>query len=150
MQDIGCADCAQGAEIKARYNDRMEAIKTAHKKLEQDGNKLPEKKSCTECGQKPTIHPNSPFCASCLAKRSRKNKRRSQSAPVKTKSKRTGQSMPKSQNRAVVEWQALAAVFQEHDQVLNKIGKLATEEVRPIEHQIVLMLRDQLKARKIL
>jgi len=44
------------------------------KEMPQDIEKTEDLKLCEECGERPTIHPNSRLCARCLGKRARKDR----------------------------------------------------------------------------
>jgi len=56
--------------------------------------------------------------------------------------------MANLQKATMGEWQPLIEVFKEYEQVLEDVRKLAAEETRPFEYQIIAMLKDQLIARK--
>jgi len=123
-------------------------IEEAKNKSEQTKSQPPKKKICKVCAQKPTMHPNSPYCGGCLAKRANSSKRRSRSASVGNKNSNATRSMANLQKATMGEWQPLIEVFKEYEQVLEDVRKLAAEETRPFEYQIIAMLKDQLIARK--
>ena len=118
---------------------------------------------CT-CG-KPTISPNSPLCPWCMSERSHKpmttkketkpkrprgrpRKDRPPESPVEaTKTNKTAHSMPKPKKKAAVKPEAdLAINFGKYGSVLERVEELAAEEMRPVDMQVIYMLRRALDA----
>jgi len=106
---------------------------------------------CEKCGEKPTIQPNSPLCASCIgrqawrdgkAKKKRLPKKKSP-ASSNRKDNRQGQDKHKTeigQPRANIE-----IVFSgKYGQVLKEVEKLAEEEIRTVEEQIIYIIKTYL------
>lgn len=101
-----------------------------------------------ECG-KITLSPTCPYCPSCMAKRS--NKDRSTKKEPKSKRPRgrspgkratdspTG--APKKENTA------LTIDFGKYSPILREVEKLAEEEMRPVDLQVVYILKHYLNQR---
>lgn len=111
--------------------------------------KQENERMCSECGSKKTISPNSTLCASCMARRSNKKRPSSKKTLTSFKTKETikGQDKHKAeigQSRANFE-----IVFSgKYRQVLKEVEKLAEEEIRSTEEQIVFILKNYLKGIK--
>lgn len=117
---------------------------------------------CEDCKEKPTLSPNCPLCPSCMAKRSNQGRsakqepkaKRPRGRPPKMRptgnhgdcQKGTGatQSMPKPEKAAVGSNMALTIEFGKYGHILKEIQKLAEEEVRPVELQVIYMLKNAL------
>ena len=112
----------------------------------------PEKKEntriCGECKERQTISPGNPYCASCMSKKSWEARRVKKKAPVKSKKKDTtkdkAQTEKPQQNRNT----ALTIEFSKHVSVLREVEKLAEEEVRPVDLQVIFILKNYLNNTK--
>lgn len=93
-------------------------------------------KVCEICKEKPTIHPNSRYCASCMARRSHKKK------TAKETPKRTSPAQPPRPDREL----SLTVNFGKHGDILEQIERLADEELRPVEMEIIYLLKQHLNA----
>lgn len=101
------------------------------------------------CG-KPTIRPNSKLCASCMGKLAHKTKKPAEKAVKPAKTKTEGYEPQKSTSSAQRQADEACSVdFREYASVLSEIEKLAKEEVRPINYQIIHMLKQQLEIKKL-
>ncbi|HUV59816.1 MAG TPA: hypothetical protein VMW09_06855 [Desulfatiglandales bacterium] len=100
---------------------------------------------CEDCKEKPTISPNNPYCASCMAIRSHKKRPRNKKAAGSTKRKDTTQGQGK-RNAEIGQPRAdFEVVFSEkYSQVLKEVEKLAEEEIRSTEEQIVYIIKNYL------
>ena len=115
----------------------------------------PEKKEnariCEKCGKKPTIQPNSPLCASCIGKQAWKDgkaKKRppNKKVPASTKRKETTQGQGKHKAEIGQPRAHFEVIFNEkYSHILNKVQKLAEDEIRSFEEQIVYILKGYLK-----
>lgn len=109
---------------------------------------LENTKLCS-CG-KPTIRPNSKLCASCMGKLAHKTKKLSEKAIKPAKTKTEGYKPQKSTKPAQRQADGACTVnFGEYASVLSEIENLAKEEVRPLNHQIIHMLKEQLKIKNL-
>ena len=93
-------------------------------------------KLCETCGQKPTIQPTSTECASCMAKRSHKKKKARGRPPKNTPKQLT---RPTLESRVVVD-------FGKHGDILGQVARLADEELRTPELEIIHLLKEHLNA----
>ena len=101
-------------------------------------------KLCEDCGEKPTLHPNSKLCAGCMARRSHKNKKRPESAFKASKKKSKGGTKRKAAK--TFEDANVIIEFGEYAPVLKEIEKIADQEMRPLGLQIIYMLDRYLKS----
>jgi hypothetical protein len=99
------------------------------------------------CGS-PVIHPNSKLCASCLGKMAHKNKKAPEK-PVKPPKTKTEGCKPQKSTRPVQRKAGATCTvdFGKYASILKEVKKLADEDMRPLDLQIVYMLNSQLKAR---
>ncbi|MBW1795570.1 MAG: hypothetical protein JRJ38_14255 [Deltaproteobacteria bacterium] len=132
-----------------------------------DDSLRPEKKEnarLCDCG-KITLSPNCPYCPSCMAKRSNKGrsakkeskpkrprgrppKKRATESPTETpKKEKTTHGMPKPEKATVGPYTALTIDFGKYSPILRAVEKLAEEEMRPIELQVVYILKHYLNGR---
>jgi len=109
----------------------------------------PEKKEntkiCNKCGKNPTIQPNSPLCASCIGKQAWMDGKAKKKVPASPKRKET------TQNKAIPEKPhqdlntALTIKFGKYASVLSEVEKIAEEEVRSVDLQVIYILKKYLK-----
>jgi len=103
---------------------------------------------CTDCQERETLG-NSPFCASCLgvrgnrakAAKALKAKDKGSEKPIKAKK---AQSKPKDKKTLRHTNTALMIEFGKHASILREVEDLAEDQIRPVELQIVYMLKTQL------
>lgn len=115
---------------------------------------IPEKEEntriCEKCGKNPTIQPNSPLCASCIGKQAWKDGKAKKKRPSNKKAsalpirKRTTQGQEHKveigQPRTNFE-----VVFKgKYGKVLKEVEKLAEEEIRTVDEQIVYIIKNYL------
>ncbi len=115
------------------------------------GNEASEGKArlCKDCGEKPTISPRSPYCSSCMQKRATEARALKKAAPEKDKGpqarKKRGEpgerASPKAKEVPKAEINAVRVDFGGHPEVLTAIQKLAEEEMRPLDLQIIYILK---------
>ncbi len=104
---------------------------------------------CKDCNEKPTISPKHSLCASCMARLS--NKKRLPKKKVLASPKRKGN--PQGQGRHRPEIGQPRANFEvvfsgKYSQFLKEIEKLAEEEIRTVDEQIIFILKNYLKGIK--
>jgi len=100
---------------------------------------------CSDCQEKETLG-NSPYCASCLGvrgNRAKAAKAKSKRAEKPEKAKKT-QSKPKSKKAQGKANTALTIEFGKHVSILRQIESLADREIRPVDCQVIYMLKTQL------
>ena len=131
----GCEKCVQGEKI-------ME--------LEKEGSSINNEQEeignlCKECGKKPRLG-NSPFCASCLGVRGNRAKaaKAKNEGTEKPKKTKEAQGKPKDKQALNDANAALTLEFGQHASVLREVKRLADEQVRPVEYQIIYILKTEL------
>lgn len=144
---FNCEGCIQG-----QGQSKDDPLKTEKK----------ENTRLCDCG-KTTLSPSCPLCPSCMAKRSNKGKsakeqpkpkrprgrpptkRPTESPGGAPKKEKTTKGMPKSERVGVGSDTALTVEFGKYSHILKQVEKLAEEEMRPVELQVVYMLRKSLE-----
>jgi len=152
-----CGDCSQGKLIVKEHQNMLggEKGKSIMPDQAKSGNEASEGKArlCKDCGKKPTISPRSPYCSSCMQKRAMEARARNKPAPEKNTGPRAGKkrdepgekASPKGKEVTKAEINAVRVDFGRHRDILGAIQKLAEEEMRPLEVQIIYMLKRCLK-----
>jgi len=106
-----------------------------------------------ECG-KTTISPNCPFCPSCMAKKSnearaakQKAEKRAAERPPGGKTREdTTHDMPKPGKPPTGPDTALVIDFGKYPDVLGRVRSRAEQEIRPVDLQVIFMLKQGLQA----
>ena len=106
---------------------------------------------CEKCGKNPTIQPNSPLCASCIGKQAWKDGKAKKKRPPNKKApgslKRKEATQGKGKHKAVIvdSERYMEIVFsQKYSQVLKEVEKLADEEIRTVDEQIIYIVKTYL------
>jgi hypothetical protein len=107
---------------------------------------------CEECGVKPPMSVNGRLCASCMARRSNVNrskkktgKKKTKKAPPKPKSSpKPGIKEYMDRMETKVEEPVITVHFGEYKEILGQIKRLAGEETRSLELQIIHLLKRSL------
>jgi hypothetical protein len=104
---------------------------------------------CEKCGEKPKFG-RSPYCASCMARKSneaRKGKTTKKSTKSRRGRKKAGHSKDKAEKSPPGgDEAALKIDFGKHAQILRQIERLAEEEIRSVESQVIYMLKTYLSS----
>ena len=118
-----------------------------------------------ECG-KVTLSPNCPYCPSCMAKRSNKGKstkkkpkaKRPRGRPLKKRPTESPGDAPKKENTTpsmsnpgkdpVGQNTALTIDFGKYSHILKQVEGLAEEELRPVDLQVVYIIKHYLNERQ--
>ena len=100
---------------------------------------------CEECSRNKTISATNSLCASCMARRSHKKRPPNKKAPGSLKRKETTQGKGKhkaeiGQPRANFE----IVISGKYSQVLKEVEKLAEEEIRTVDEQIIYIIKNYL------
>ena len=104
---------------------------------------------CMECDKKERLG-GSPYCASCMAIRGNKAraaKAKDKGADKPKKAKKT-QSKLKAKKVLNDANAALTVDFGKHVSILREVENLADKEIRPVECQVIYMLKKQLTREK--
>lgn len=139
-----CEDCPQGLKNMNPTTPKGE-IMGEDKQLTEAVNLETEAQQphlCKECGEKPRMG-SSPYCASCMAIRGNKA-RALQKAADKLKKEKRAKGQGKSETARNVSDTALKIEFGSHADILREVEALADQEIRPVECQIIYMLKQQL------
>jgi len=152
-----CGSCSQGKVIAKEHQNVLggEKGKSIMPDQAKSGNEASESKArlCKDCGEKPTISPRSPYCSSCMQKRAVGARALKKTAPGKNKGpqarKKRGEpgerASPKVKEEPKAGINAIRVDFGGHPEVLGATVKLAEEEMRPLDVQIIYMLKSYLK-----
>jgi len=121
-------------------------METLQKHLALKEEKKENTRICKECNSNKTISPKHPLCASCMARRS--NKKRPLRKKVSTSTKRKDTTQGKGRHKAVKVQQRgnmeLTIRFGKYTSLLTEIEKMAEEEVRPPDLQVIYILKTYL------
>ncbi len=144
MHYSDCLDLAAGEDWKGFHCE----VCTSNGEASLMNDKITDNaKICKECNAKPVIAPHSDYCASCMAKRS--NEARAHGKPHKKLTRRKAcidkpqQTKPRREPNA-----ALTIDFGKYDHVLTEIRELAEEEMRPVDLQVVYILKNYLEGNR--
>lgn len=96
---------------------------------------------CEDCGEKPTLSSNCPYCASCMAKRANKKK-----ALGQPKKKKIDHQRPKIEKPSPRSETGLTIEFGKHASILKEVEKLAEDQMRPIDLQVIYILKNYLNS----
>jgi hypothetical protein len=128
-----CGKCEQGAK-----NMEEKTEKTIPK----------EQRLCEDCKQKPVISAGSALCASCLGRKAHKNKPEKES-PQHTEKRPPTPPKPKPKEEPQeYHISSLTIDFEKYVTILQEIRKIAEEEMRPVNLQIIYILRHYLEANR--
>ena len=151
---LSCPLYADCLEIVAKKNwktfhcnkcDQYPGNKTVTEKIE-------NKRMCSKCKDNFTISPTNDLCASCMARLSNKSRLSNKAvkaklkAPAKSNRKANSKGKGKAEKSSHVSLRnSIQINFGKHTSVLDEIQNLAEEEMRPLEWQIIYMLKNHLK-----
>lgn len=152
---IECAQYRECMDLAARNN--WDAFHCEECLWERAAAPSPEstpapEKLCGACHKRQTITPHAHLCASCLSKlnprpkaRRKAHKRTKQtSAPIR-KTKEPAHEEPKAQKEPAAQKAAVTIQFGKYGTVLKEVEQLAEEEMRPVDLQVVYILRHYLE-----
>ena len=107
---------------------------------------------CSECGKNPTIQPNSPLCASCIGKKAWKDGKAKKKRPSKKKApgslkiKETAKGQDKRKGEIGQPQADFPAIFEgKYKDILKELEKVAADEVRTVDEQIIYIIKSYLK-----
>lgn len=118
-----CEDCKDSEETTLMSEASTETVKI-----------------CKECNEKPVISPHSDYCASCMARRS--NKARAYGKPHKPRKPGKATRKQHESTKALREPNTAVTVdFGKYASVLQEVQDLAEKEMRPVDLQVIYMLK---------
>jgi hypothetical protein len=100
------------------------------------------KKLCKKCGERETMSKHSPYCARCLGDMGRVKQQGKQPSGGEVSELTTEASAPKEKAHPGA-MTAVTIDFKSYPDLLNSIRQLASEEVRPVDMQIVYLLKSR-------
>lgn len=95
-----------------------------------------DKKMCQNCGERETISANNPLCASCMGKKGNASQHDKKVHDIKT-TKDKGQvkiTSLRPDKTVIVD-------FSSYPDILNQLIEMAEKEFRPIEFEIIYMMK---------
>jgi len=97
---------------------------------------------CKECGLKPPISKNAPLCASCMAIRSNKLRKAKNMAPGSANTQRDSRGTKELAEKGSQDGKKAVIIdFGTHADILKQTQKLADDELRTLENQIIYILK---------
>lgn len=104
---------------------------------------------CEDCQERKTIRPSSPFCARCMGKKGNENRKpgRKERKKGPAKGKTTGECQRPDKGEIVspgLDLEVLVS-FQRFPDVLEGLKALAEREIRPLNLQVIYLLKKALK-----
>ena len=127
-----CNGCAQGERILEEYMHKKGCL-GERKEIMDDKKDI---KICKICNIKPTISPNTPYCPSCMGKMSHDVKRRTSDR----KGGKDAYKRPKDNHKVTID-------FSKHPDIYKTCMELSDSEIRPIDLQIIFMLKQSISCR---
>ena len=100
---------------------------------------------CVDCGKNPTLSSSCPYCASCMSKRSHKKKQAARKDPGGPKKEKTTTNTNLPEKSPEKRNMKLIIDFGKYGNILDRIEELAEEEVRPVDLQVIYMLKKGLE-----
>ena len=95
---------------------------------------------CITCGEKPTISDSCPYCGSCMNKKSREGKK-GKNTPVSTRKTKTKEDKAPAAKTPAIENMEGNVDFGTYPHVLKQVSDLADREIRPLDLQIIYLLK---------
>jgi len=132
-KSFNCTHCGIYVSVSKGMGAENPKVKTAEQNT----------RICDGCHQRPTIHPNSRLCSSCLGKLAWHPDKRKHTL-AKRKNKEGTQDKPGAEKSQKCRDTALTIEFGKYVSVLRDIEKLAEQEVRPVDSQIIYILKKYL------
>ena len=156
--NFNCEGCPELLEFdKARAEDPLGggSVLVGQQKESSMQDKKPA--LCEECKTKPVISLGSRLCASCMAIRSNKDRKKIQKAGGRPKGrpKKTPPQSKSSPRPGIKDYMdrmeaktepVITVHFDEHKEILEEISRLAGEETRTLELQVIHLLKSSLAA----
>lgn len=100
---------------------------------------------CSICKTKPTISSSSPYCASCMAKKANEKRRQAKNmAPGEEKKGKTKEDKAPPLKAPQNENMKVTIDFSCHNSILEQLNELAKDQIRPVESQIIFLLKSHL------
>jgi hypothetical protein len=102
--------------------------------------KSSSRRICITCGEKPTISDSCPYCGSCMNKKSREGKK-GKTAPEQARKRKTKEDKAPAEKTPTIENMAVNINFGTYPHVLKQVSDLADREIRPLDLQIIYLLK---------
>jgi len=149
--DFHCEDCPRaGLEDEKDLSDETDKEKTIMKPQEPK----PRQDLCEVCGVKPRLK-TVPYCGSCMAKRGAA-KRAQEKALGGAQERKNKVGRPRGRPRHKAEPEgpppaqetALTVDFRKYPGLLNEVRKLADDEIRSPDQQVIYIVKSHFEARR--
>lgn len=134
-----CLDITANKNWKTFNCEGCGYFKTGQKEGQQ-AQKVDDKMLCEKCGERPSMGKFSIYCSPCLNSFKTAKKK----GPKGSKKKKVTNDKAKSQKPKKTAATAITIDFGKYVSILHKIEKIADEEMRPVNMQIVYMLKKHL------
>ena len=108
---------------------------------------IPVRRMCITCGEKPTISDSCPYCPSCMRKKSMES-RKGKTAPVHARRKETKKDKARPEKTPPGEIMTVEIDFGRFPLILKQLQNLADEEIRPLDLQVIYLLKQHIDAIK--
>lgn len=137
-EDLGCSNCEQGRNVAAKIGDEIMKKETTEVEITRKPG-IPEtiaEKICEKCNKRPTINKFSKYCSPCL------------NSFKKDKPKKTTPCKPTPEKARKTANDEVGIEFGRYVSVLRGVEKLAEREMRPVNLQIIYMLKSYLDSKE--
>lgn len=154
-----CLDAVTRREWKSFNCESCEIFKEISGLTETEKEQEGERRICEDCGEKPTIWPTTPYCPSCMAKRSNSKARKKKDEALNSERevKGRGRGRPRTRRLDLIskpdhgrttspgQKNVVVVDFSNHPTILQEVERLAKEDIRPLGLQILYMLKKRLE-----
>lgn len=103
-------------------------------------------KLCSLCHIKPTISDSSDICAFCMGKKGNEKRRLGKAAGNEEKPDKTKEAKHQAEKTDPRPSQAVTIDFSKYPLILKQVEELANGEIRPLDLQIIYLLKHHLDA----
>jgi hypothetical protein len=103
------------------------------------------KRLCEDCGKNPTISPKHRYCPSCMGRRAHVVRKVKKNGPGKQNKKDATYNIPGAERASPRGDLELIISFGKYGTILKEVESLAEKEMRPIDLQVIYMLKNALR-----
>ena len=103
------------------------------------------KRLCEDCGKNTAISPKHRYCPSCMGKRAHEGKKAKENGQGKQNKENVIYNIPKAEKFVPRGDLELIISFGKHETILREVKDLAEKEMRPLDLQIMYLLKNSLK-----
>lgn len=106
---------------------------------------IDNKRLCENCGKNTTISSKHRLCPSCMGKKAHGVKEAKKKGPGEQNKKSVIHDIPKAEKPSPRGDLELIISFEKYETILKEVESLAEKEMRPIDLQVIYMLKNSLK-----